>query len=35
MEGGLLRHALEEVGEGLRCDDTGIGEVFELLGFVC
>jgi hypothetical protein len=35
MEGGLLRHALEEVGEGLRCDDTGIGEVFELLGYVC
>jgi hypothetical protein len=34
MEGSLLRHALEEVREGLRCDYTGIGEVFELLGFV-
>ena len=33
MERGLLRHALEQIGKGLRCDDTGIGEVFELLGF--
>jgi hypothetical protein len=35
MERGLLRHALEEIGKSLRCDNTGIGEVFKLLGIVC
>jgi hypothetical protein len=35
MKGSLLGHALEEVGEGLGCDYTGVGEIFEFLGFVC
>ena len=31
MERGLLGDAVEEVGEGLRCDDGGVAEVFEFL----
>ena len=31
MEDGLLRKLGEEAGELLRCDDTGVGEILELL----
>lgn len=34
MEDSLLWHALKEIGKRLRCNDLGIGEVFEFLDLV-
>ena len=31
MERGLLGDAVEEIGEGLGCDNGGVTEVFEFL----